>query len=192
MEIDYTKENRHWIANNFDKLGLGNPKKVGSMMGYFHKYKPTTLKEAFNIWLKHHPNAKDTFIDLFEIVKKCEPNFNDKEVRDILIGGLIFNSFLGYSAEQDYLIQNPKYRKVGKIADELYAVDFLKIENNKIVDAIQLKSAKSKRNNITNYVIRNISKNIKFYNEYGIETTYVYYEWEYKNNKFNFTYKKDD
>ena len=88
MEIDYTKENRHWIANNFDKLGLGNPKKVGSMMDYYHKYKPTTLKEAFNIWLKHQPNAKDTFIDLFEIVKKYEPTFSDKEVRDILIGGL--------------------------------------------------------------------------------------------------------
>ena len=125
-------------------------------------------------------------------LKKYEPTFSDKEVRDILIGGLIFNSFLGYSAEQDWLKQNPEYRKVGKMADELYAVDFLKIENNEIVDAIQLKSAKSKRNNGSNYVMRNISKNIKFYNKYGVETIYVYYEWEYKNNKFNFKYERDD
>lgn len=190
MKIDYTRENKHWIANNFDKLGLGRTQKVGNIMGYFHKYKPTTLKEAFNIWLKCHPNAKDIFVDLFEIVKKYEPKFSDKRIRDILIIGLFWNSFLGYSAEEEWLKQNPQYEKSTKEYDEQYAIDFIKKENNNIVDAIQLKSENSRKNNKSNYRIRNWKKNVKFFEKWGIEPEEVYYvwEWDYKNNKFNFKY----
>ena len=47
--IKYYKQTQHWwVSNNFDRLGLGDVKNIGSLMDFCHKKKPKDLQSVID------------------------------------------------------------------------------------------------------------------------------------------------
>ena len=181
--ISYYKRIHHrWIAENFDTLGLGQVKTVGSLIDFCYKKKPTDLEDFWKKWIKLASNQK-RFIYLLNIINKIRPNNSESENVNILFVGLFYNTLLGYLAEikvgQVFLTEGYKVYKSKKSFDRKYAIDFIVTSPNKQTTGIQVKSEGSRHNNSTNYIQRNQRKMARFRNEYNINTMYAYYRYSY-------------
>jgi hypothetical protein len=181
--IPYYKRTQHkWIAENFDRLGLGQVKNVGSLIDFCYKKKPTDLEDFWWKWIKLTSNQK-RFIMLLNTISKIRPNKSEDENINTLFIGLFYNTLLGYLAEikvgQMFTHEGYKVYKSKKSFDKKYAIDFLVISPNKQTTGIQVKSEGSRYNNATQYIQRNQRKMAKFRSEYRVNTAYAYYTYSY-------------
>jgi hypothetical protein len=189
--IKYYKQTQHWwVSNNFDKLGLGDVKNIGSLMDFCHKKKPKDLEDFWWKWIKLPSNQK-RFLNLLSIISKARPRTTEKDNINTLFIGLFYNTLLGYLAEskiaEDLLSKNYKVYKSNKTFDKKYAIDFVIISPEGVKTGVQVKSDNSRYNNSTNYINRNQYKMAKFKDKFNIDTIYAYYTHSYDgdNKTFN-------
>lgn len=178
-----------WINNRWDKLETSSIKDVGYMMDFCYEHNPRNIEHLHQLYTSIDANKRvyDSIVKSIE----TDTGFNNDMANILATICLFYNTFMGYQAEQEFkkIVESkfPKinFKKTPPDMDNKYAVDFIwKLGNKK--GAVQIKSAKSKRENSTGYLNRNDSKNYQFTQDYKIPVEYIYYNSKYNPNTYDF------